>query len=170
VTGTVAIRQTIAADIPLLAAIERSAAELFLATDRAWVAAEAPTGAGEHRAAIEVGLHWLALNAGAPVGLVFGEAVDDSLYIAELSVARGHQRRGIGRRLVEEVEGHARERGCTWLSLTTYRDLAWNAPFYRRLGFIEPEALPAHLDDHLREEAARGHARDLRCGMVKPLA
>ena len=67
------------------------------------------------------------------------------------------------------LEEHARGIGATQVTLTTYRDLPWNAPFYRRLGFMEPPIMPAHLTNLLRLEAEHGHDPALRCGMVKTL-
>ena len=48
------------------------------------------------------------------------------LYVDELVVARSHQRRGIARRLLREVEKWARERGCAdaWLATATDNDAA----------------------------------------------
>jgi hypothetical protein len=41
--------------------------------------------------------------------------------------------------LVEAAKDQARGRVYEWLSLRTYADVPWNAPFYARLGFIETE-------------------------------
>ena len=161
------VRLTRRADVPLLADIERSAASLFRETDRAWVADEAPTDADCHIETIDAGLHWVAVLDEMPIGFLLAELADDAIYVAELSVARSHQRRGAGRLLMEAVERAARDRGIQWVTLTTYRDLPWNAPFYRRLGFPEPPDLPSHLVDNLRDQAAKGHDPALRCGMVK---
>ncbi len=69
-----------------------------------------------------------------------------------------HGRRGVGARLVSAVcEWAARER-YAWVTLTTFRDVPWNRPFYERLGFrVIPsaEASPA-LSSILQDEAQRG--------------
>ena len=46
-----------------------------------------------------------------------------------------HARRGIGRQLIEHAAGWARDHGYPALTLTTFRDVIWNAPYYERLGF-----------------------------------
>jgi hypothetical protein len=54
------------------------------------------------------------------------------------------------------------------MTLTTYRDLAWNGPFYARLGFVEiepDEAGPGHRET-LRQEAAAAHDPARRCIMA----
>jgi GNAT superfamily N-acetyltransferase len=45
------------------------------------------------------------------------------------------QRWGIGRRLVAEVLAWAGRHHRERVTLTTFTDVAWNAPFYARLGF-----------------------------------
>lgn len=158
--------------MPFLADIERSAGVLFLGTDRAWIAEAEPTEAADHHEAIDAGFHWLALAGGDPAGFLLAEQIGEAVHIDELAVAAEFQRRGLGTRLMAAAERHARLVGADAVTLTTYRDLAWNAPFYRRLGFAEPaaDALPDHLTAALRREAATGHDPALRCAMVKPLA
>lgn len=46
-----------------------------------------------------------------------------------------HGRRGIGGALVGSVCDWARASGIASVTLTTYREIPWNEPFYRRLGF-----------------------------------
>ena len=55
----------------------------------------------------------------------------------------------------------------TALTLTTFRDVAWNAPFYQRLGFavLPREAISPYLAGHLRDEIERGLPADRRCAM-----
>jgi GNAT superfamily N-acetyltransferase len=51
-------------------------------------------------------------------------------------VARRHQGRGVGTRLLGVVIDHARWRFDPCVTLTTDRFVPWNAPFYARHGFI----------------------------------
>ncbi|CAN5195469.1 hypothetical protein BH09ACT1_BH09ACT1_10950 [soil metagenome] len=56
-----------------------------------------------------------------------------------------HGRQGLGRALVETAKSEAAARGFTELSLRTYAEVPWNAPFYRTCGFIETEPMsPFH--------------------------
>jgi len=94
--------------------------------------------------------------AGEPaVGFVCVELVDGQAHIDQLSVLPEHGRRGIGRALVETAVGWAAASGYDELTLTTYRDVPFNAPFYRTLGFREVADLGPEL------AAIRAHEREL---------
>ncbi len=62
--------------------------------------------------------------------------------------------RGLGTLLLAEVAARAREPGYTAITGTTFRDLAFNAPFYARLGCVE-EAAP-HPSGRTRLRARLG--------------
>jgi ribosomal protein S18 acetylase RimI-like enzyme len=82
--------------------------------------------------------------AGAPtVGFAELGEVDGEAYLAELAVIPGQMRRGYGTALVEACCDWALEHGYQAMTLTTFADIAWNAPFYRRLGFTEVTELTA---------------------------
>ncbi|WP_395680162.1 GNAT family N-acetyltransferase [Inquilinus sp.] len=65
---------------------------------------------------------------------LFGE-IDGTLHVEELDVHPDHARRGLGAALIERLAAIARERGLPELTLSTFRDVPWNAPYYARLGF-----------------------------------
>jgi len=76
--------------------------------------------------------------AGDPaVGFVSVELADGEAHIAQLSVLPELGRQGIGRSLLDEAIRWALGQGLTGVTLTTFRDVPWNAPFYRRAGFFE---------------------------------
>ena len=70
-----------------------------------------------------------------PVGFVSVELLDGEAHIDQLSVLATHGGRGTGRALLDEAIRWARVEGLAGVTLTTFRDVPWNAPFYRRLGF-----------------------------------
>ncbi|NYH54126.1 GNAT superfamily N-acetyltransferase [Nocardiopsis arvandica] len=73
---------------------------------------------------------------GAPVvGLAATVAVDGRPHLEQLAVHPGHGRRGIGGALLEAVCAEAAAAGHARLTLTTFRDLPWNGPWYARRGF-----------------------------------
>jgi hypothetical protein len=43
----------------------------------------------------------------------------------------------LGTALIERTVAQARHLGFATLHLSTYRDVAWNAPYYARRGFLE---------------------------------
>jgi ribosomal protein S18 acetylase RimI-like enzyme len=120
-----------------------------------------------HRVFQAQGLVWVAEEAGAPVGFATCEAFDDALHLWELAVAHGRQRRGTGRALIAAVVGEARRRSLPAVTLTTFRDIAWNAPYYRRLGFevLAPEALNPRLAEIRTLEASKNLDVAARCAM-----
>jgi predicted N-acetyltransferase YhbS len=59
------------------------------------------------------------------------------MYLDQVSVAPDHGKQGIGRALVLRVITETERRRLPHLSLSTFRDLPWNAPFYASLGFKE---------------------------------
>jgi GNAT superfamily N-acetyltransferase len=68
------------------------------------------------------------------VGFLLAEAHPSSLFIVELSVHLDWQGKGIGRQLIACAGEHARTLGLTSLTLTTFRDVPWNARFMRGWG------------------------------------
>ena len=93
-----------------------------------------------------------------PVGFALTTRVDGCTHLYEMDVLPDHGRQGLGRGLVEAVAGRARERGDARVTLTTFRHLAWNAPFYRKLGFemLDGDSLGPDLAACLEDEARRG--------------
>jgi GNAT superfamily N-acetyltransferase len=106
---------------------------------------------------------WVAENNDVRAGFVTTRQHQSELHVLELAVHLDHQRKGIGRALMEVAIQAARDRGCTAVTLTTFRVVVWNAPFYRRLGFEILDAPPPHLSAVLDFEAERGLAD--RCAM-----
>jgi GNAT superfamily N-acetyltransferase len=79
----------------------------------------------------------LVLVAGEPpVGFVCVELVDGTPHVWQLSVLPDHARRGLGRSLMNAVVAWTRSEGFGSLTLTTFRDVPWNGPFYESLGFV----------------------------------
>lgn len=75
--------------------------------------------------------------AGAAVGFVHVLEIDGVAHLEQVSVDPAHARRGHGRALVEAAKAEARARGYERLTLRTFADVAWNAPFYATCGFVE---------------------------------
>jgi len=82
---------------------------------------------------------FLACTGEQVVGFVICLVVDGQAHLKELSVMRCHMKKGIGRRLVATSIEWAKAKNFQWLTLTTYRDIPFNAPFYLSLGFTSFE-------------------------------
>ena len=164
------IRPTTFSDAATLPAIERAAGERFREIPPlAWLAGGEVISTEEHLNYAERGLSWLALANDQPVGFILAGAHPSSLFIVELSVDLDWQGKGIGRQLIACVAGHARTLGLASLTLTTFRDVPWNAPFYAKLGFEYVAELTPELSEKREEEAAHGLAYNSRCAMRLPL-
>lgn len=60
-------------------------------------------------------------------------------HLEQLSVTPEHSRRGYGQLLVTAAKDEAQRRGYERITLRTFADVPWNAPFYAKLGFVEEE-------------------------------
>ena len=87
------------------------------------------------------------------------------MYIAEVGVHPDHGKKGLGRRLVLAIIEQARRKRAECVTLTTFRHVPWNAPFYAKLGFEIIGNPTGYLDEFLNEEAAAGLDRDKRVAM-----
>lgn len=161
------------ADIEHLPAIERAAARLFPEEDLPARLGREATAVEEFREAQAAGRLWVAVTAdGAPVGFAHLLSMEHHIHLEELDVHPDHGRRGLGRRLMEAVLDWATVEGYPAVTLTTFRHLPWNAPFYESLGFRRlheselGEALRAELD----WEAAQGLDRTKRVAMRRDIA
>jgi GNAT superfamily N-acetyltransferase len=165
-----AIRLATMDDLPKLAAVERSAATAFRDVNLAWVADGETLNAACLVAMYENRMLWVAVDAtDAPIGFLAAQLLDKQVYIAELSVILGYQRKGFGKALITVAIASVRSKGANHMTLITYRDVVWNGPFYTRLGFAEVEAAslgPGHMD-MLLDDAAAGHDPSRRCVMAK---
>ena len=123
--------------------------------------------ADDHRPFAVQGLVWVAENAGRLIGFATCEAFEDDLHLWELAVRHKAQGKGAGRALISAVIAEARTRGLPTVSLTTFRDIPWNAPFYARCGFVEvPEAeFTPFLNLVRKKEIAHGLDVPNRCAM-----
>lgn len=150
-------------DISILPEIERSVAEAFRATDYAWAADDTVTEAVAYPPLIAARSVWVAETGGVPVGFVASRRRDMELHVLELDVHLDYQRKGIGRALMTTAIEAARDMGCVAVTLTTFRGVVWNAPFYQRLGFEILKTPPPHLSAILAVEAEHGFTD--RCAM-----
>jgi GNAT superfamily N-acetyltransferase len=158
-TASVRIRPARRTDFPELQRIEQAAAELFAGYGVAAAVLQDSTTMEDFGGAHEQELLWVAVaEDDAPIGFAFVERVGEYAHLDELDVDPPHGRRGVGSALVRTVCAWAKEHGLPGVTLTTYRDIPWNAPFYHRLGFAEltSEQLTPALRDLVREEAKRG--------------
>ena len=156
-------------DAELMPAIELAAAQIFASDpdltnidfDDTWEPVELRQMIGQG--------HCLVAHVGDEMaGFIVTEPFRRELHVWEMDVHPRFQCSGIGAGLLRACEVDARNSGFSALTLTTFRDLSWNAPFYSRLGFVEITNLAAYprLSAELEEETEAGFPRERRCAMI----
>lgn len=171
-TADYRIRDAGEADLTHLAAVERSAAGLFVEMDNGFRGEDTTLPLAVLDLCRAAGTLWIAADReDAPVGFLAATEIDSSLFVLEMSVACEHQRRGLGRALLEKAIDHARWAHLPAVSLTTDREIPWNRPFHASLGFVTLDSDRASPGLRARREAeiAAGHDPARRCIMAKLL-
>jgi len=145
-------------DVKFLAAIEIAAARMLVGHAPESVLNEA-TSQEEFLDTQRQGHLWVALARDLPVGFAHVKVSEPSVvHLQEIDVHPEHGRRGIGTQLVRTVCVWATANDYRNVTLTTFRDVPWNMPFYLRLGFEEvpsSELTPA-LVFLMNDEIRRG--------------
>lgn len=136
--------------------IERAAGEAFRSWGMAAVADDDPPAHEELTRFVTAAGIWVAVapERAELSAYLLAEPVDGRTHIEQVSVHPDYARQGIGARLIDRA---AIDGGGRRLTLTTFVDVPWNAPYYERLGFrgmTERELTPG-----LRK--IREHERDL---------
>ncbi|MCX2924521.1 GNAT family N-acetyltransferase [Streptomyces sp. NEAU-W12] len=159
-------------ELSALQEIERAAGAPFRTLGMPEIADDeppAPAALDHYRRA---GRCWVAADErDRPAAYLIAEPVDDALHVEQVSVHPRAARRGVGRSLIAHAAGQARAQDLPALTLTTFADVPWNAPYYARLGFrtLAEADLPPGLRRIRAEEGARGLDRWPRVCMRAPV-
>jgi GNAT superfamily N-acetyltransferase len=131
-------------EVPRLREIEDEAGTLFSGLGLIDEARDVSFPVDEMVRLAKMGQVWVACSEDdLPVGMVIASVRDGAGYVEEMDVLPAYTRRGIGGRLLARVCEWAQARGHTAVALSTFRDVPWNGPFYKKQGFRELE--PAEL-------------------------
>lgn len=156
-------------DAKYLPAVEKSAAQTFLGHEKfGWIAQGDGQTEKDHLEFIQLQMEWIAVNnSDEPIGFINFEKHENSLHICELSVCQQWQGKGIGKQLIKQVFNTAVNLGIARITLTTFCEIPWNAPYYQRLGFsiIEKENLISALQKIVQHELDIGFEPQDRCAM-----
>ncbi|MGO4757263.1 GNAT family N-acetyltransferase [Streptomyces sp. 2MCAF27] len=154
------IRLSTIEELPALQDIERAAGLCFRDIGMDEVADDEPLSLEELGRYQRAGRAWVAANGeDRAVAYLITDPVDGNTHIEQVSVHPGSARRGVGRALIEHAAGRAAAEGAGALTLTTFVDVAWNAPYYAaRCGFrtLGEDELTPGLREIRRSEAAHG--------------
>ena len=167
------VRLATADDVAQLPEIEREAGTIFRGRLEETGLTEAlltdVTSLDAFENARRFGHLWVAV---APSGDVVAFALVLMLggiaHLDELDVLPTHGRQGVGSALLHTVCSWAEQAGHPAVTLSTFRDVAWNGPFYARRGFrvVDPSAISADHVHLVESERERGLRTDLRVLMA----
>jgi len=172
VSGAISIREAAAADIQAMRAAEQRAGEIFRTVGYDFCADGPNRDPEEHQRVIDNGVTYVACRpSGEIIAFAMVEPLDGEAHLLEIDVVPEFQKNGLARRLIALGQDWALAKGFDAMTLTTYRDVPWNAPFYRRLGFVEFEPGPERkgLLETIAKEASWGFAFRPRIAMRKLL-
>jgi GNAT superfamily N-acetyltransferase len=153
------IRPAALAELPLLQDIERAAGEPFRALGMVMIADDDPPALDLLDRYRRLGRAWVSVDeADRPVAYLISDEVDGAAHIEQVSVHPAAARRGLGSALIDHLAACAVADGLTALTLTTFTDVPWNAPYYTRLGFraLGEDELTEGLRDIRHQEARHG--------------
>jgi ribosomal protein S18 acetylase RimI-like enzyme len=162
----VTVRPALAAEVELVRAIGIAAGERFRSDPDPRISARADDRAheiAELAAAVAEGRLLVAVDdrSGDVAGFLLVEVVDGHAHVGEVSVHPEHEGRGLASALLAALEDP--------VTLTTFRDVAWNRPFYERRGFrvLDDAELTGELRAVVAHEATLGLDPSIRVVMVR---
>jgi GNAT superfamily N-acetyltransferase len=159
-------------ELPLLQAIGVAAGRRFAEVGLDGVAEDPPHGVDALERWRSRGRAWVATDRdGHPVGFAVVDLVDGTAHLEEISVIPELNGRGHGMALLRQVERWARDKGLPSVTLTTFRDVPFNRPWYEHRGYRvldEAEWTPG-LVERRAEEAEAGLDPAQRVVMAKDL-
>jgi GNAT superfamily N-acetyltransferase len=132
------VRSATREDLPALAAVERAAQALFAEAGMPELRDAPVLDLSEVERYFAEGFVAVATHPrDGVVGFVVVRPLGGCAHVQEIDVHPDHGHMGLGRRLLELALDWSRRAGYPAVTLTTFRDVAWNAPFYARCGFRE---------------------------------
>lgn len=155
----IAIRPAVDADIPIMQDIEIVGCQIFADIGMQDIADDGAHETELLAGYIAGGRAWVAELDGRVCGYALADWYDGAAHLEQVTIYPDYAGRGVGSMLVDTVAAWGRERGATELTLLTFRDVPWNGPYYRRLGFV---AVP---DDELGPQLAALRAHEAELGL-----
>ena len=147
-------------ELDALCALEVEADGRFAAVGLARVLGSSAPRVDSLYDAVKDGRLFVATDIGdRPIGFVRIERLDGQAHIEQVSVHPAQAGHRVGAQLLTVAQQWARAHGGDRLTLTTFRDVPWNGPYYERLGWV---VLPA---EQLGPDLAAARARERRLGL-----
>lgn len=173
----ITIRNAVYLDIRRMMEIEKSATGLFSTLPIEFLQKLPeeipPQSESFYQSIIQLDMSWVLCVRKEVVGYICTEKMvnQNTLHIHEIDVARPFQGMGLGSKLLRFVIDWARGRHIPRLTLTTFKEVPWNAPFYSKLGFeiMDTNSVDTYLQNLLQAEVRFGLPEETRCAMVLEL-
>lgn len=131
------IRLASADEIHKIAPLEQAAAEMFRQIGMTEVAEDAPISDTILLKAVEETRLWVAVEYGVLKAYLLGSFLPRSLHIDQVTVHPDAARRGLGALMIESVSADPRAKQLGLMTLTSFANVPWNAPYYERIGFLD---------------------------------
>lgn len=164
------IRPALPEDIEAIQATEIAAGEPFREIGLDSVADDDPPSMEELTAAMDTDLVRVVEVGGRVAAWAWFTQTDGYLHIEQVSTHPDFRGQRLGTSLIRLAGAIAAQRGLAGVTLTTFGNVPWNAPYYESLGFAPlPDGSLPHLTTILRQEADRGLDVAPRVAMVKPV-
>lgn len=146
-------------ELELLRDIEWAAGTLFVDVGLTSVADDPPASVEALAEYVHDGRAFAATDEhDVPVGYAIVDVIDGLAHLEQLSVRPDHGRQGLGAALLERVCMWADQQHYAAVTLTTFIDVSWNAPYYARHGFrvMSDAEIGPQLNARRALEAAHG--------------
>jgi len=165
------IRKATPEEFSILPHIETLAAQAFVELGLNDISEMPPLPGSFYSGLPSTAIILLAEHKNDIVGFCVTIVLDGQAHLKELSVAYAFSGQGIGKKLLQHMCCEAKTQGHNAITLTTFADISFNAPFYKCLDFAEftPNTQWPELQN-LRAEEKRGALRHhKRIAMIKNL-
>ena len=161
------LRLACPADLSSVQGIEDAADQVFAAVMD--ISTWGGSATGQERVD-EPGFLFVAAETDEVVGFAHVLDLDGRAHLEQIAVRPDRARRGIGSALLDRVCRYAAEQGFAQVTLRTFADVVWNAPFYARHGFVVLQPEPEWMAPLRESEERVGLTRQgTRVAMVRVL-
>ncbi|MFE4498920.1 GNAT family N-acetyltransferase [Rhodococcus sp. NPDC056743] len=165
------IRLAVPTDLPTLQLIETAAGEPFRDIGMDAIADDPPPTLEELAKYLGDEHIWVMTDVHSTlVAYALVDIIDVGVHLEQVSVHPEHSRRRFGAQLIDSVTDWATTHHHDLVTLTTFVDVPWNAPYYERLGFerIPESTLSPDLIRIRAHEQAAGLDSWPRIAMSRP--
>src|SRR4029450_3952053 len=159
-------------ELPRLREIEDRAGAMFSGLDLIEEALDVSFPLEELITLVGLRQVWVACDIhDVPVGMVIASVRDGAAHIEEMDVLPARGRRGLGTLLLNQVCLWAQAQGHPAVTLSTFRGVPWNGPFYRKNGFraLQPSEWTSGMRAIRENETQHGLRAEARVFMRREL-